>query len=291
MTASIGRGLFFWRLVCSVLCSSFTSLASFGTRRSFNELNSFAVDGKRMEAVTESFNRTGVLDTKTVEMAMALPARTESRGVVYVKKAFVEARSELPHGSYALVSITACFTFFVIALIGHYGFRMSLLNTSRSPQRSALCGVMFFTVAFMAPVTPCIVLGINGGLVALCGFYAALFTWIYTLKRKPYHKLFRVSEEGPLDPDKCKMIADYYSRLLSFVLAIFSGVTILLAWYVSQLLTQTNATTPTALGCVLTFLFLHDIYGSAWLLGVVAPHLVKAYVEVSARATQTQGKK
>ena len=95
----------------------------------------------------------------------------------------------------------------------------------------------------------------KGATIALAGFYTALSTWSFHLQCCPYYMQFQVPKKGPIEKEKCKMMAEYYSKLLSFVLGIFSVVTIGLVWYVSQLLTETSVLIPKLLNYQLFTLF------------------------------------
>ena len=86
------------------------------------------------------------------------------------------------------------------------------------------------------------------------------------------------------------MMSEYYSKLLSFVLGVFSAITIGLVWYVSQLLAETSMQIPALLRHQLVFLFIHDIYGSTWLLLFISKHLAWNYFHIVSRCKVTDVK-
>jgi len=252
----------------------------------FSEMNSLARDQSDITKKLSGPNP----DLTVLEIAKNFPLRITEKGKIYVKKGFSRCVNKMPNNSLLAVIITSIF----LMIITFFIFRFSQMENHifnkilQEKGYHRLWEVVLFIVILLSFLPPMFILfrQMKGSAMALAGFYAAVFTWFFSMKRNPYCVEFRVESEGPLDVEKCRMMAEHYSKLLSFILAVFTACTIGLGWYISQTLAETSGLFPKLLNYQLSFLFLHDIYLSAWLFLGVASNLIKNYVEIVSRLKQ-----
>lgn len=251
----------------------------------FSELKSISKDREFFTDSIKSIN-TDSYDPKVLDIMKVVPISFTEKGITYVEKGFSRFASSLPWWSLPFIILDAAILFVLVTILVLFFGKVSRTNSQIEHKKDpyVVYEVLLFIISFICLFAPSfIIFGVKVATTAIAGFYAGLSTWTFHLLRCPYNIQFRVTEEGPIDKEKCKMMAEYYSKLLSFVLGIFSVVTIGLVWYVSQLLTETSSHIPKLLKHQLTFLFLNDTYGSAWLLLIISKQLVRNYFDIVSR--------
>lgn len=252
----------------------------------FSEMNSLAKDRDEITRLLKSTP----FDPTVLEIAKVFPLRKTEDGIIIVEKGFSQCVSKMPDRSLLIIVLTAVILTIVTTVVLQF-VRMlncSVIQTTQKKNQNIRtgCEVFLFVVILVCLLYPNFKLfHTKGSATALAGFYTAIFIWFFHLKWHPYFLVFGVDREGPLNLQMCKMMSEHYSKLLSFVFAIFTACTIGLAWYISQILAEKSAPVPELLNYQLAFLFVHDIYLSAWLLLGVAKELANNYAKIVSRAS------
>lgn len=258
----------------------------------FSELDS---KEQNQDCVTEPNKSitTDSYDPNTPDTVKEDPLKSTEKVITYVEKGFSRFASSLPWWSLAFIILDAAILFSLVTIIVLYSGTVTYTDQQMEHTMYPYLRyeVLLCIISFICLIAPgFIIFGLKGATTAIAGFYAGLFTWFFDLLLCPYNIQFRIPVKGPIDKEKCKMMSEYYSKLLSFVLGVFSAITIGLVWYVSQLLAETSVHIHKLLNFQLIFLFIHDIYGSTWLLLFISKHLAWNYFHIVSRCKETTHK-
>ena len=157
------------------------------------------------------------------------------------------------------------------------------LLTERNNERQYYTSLTCLTIVAYLGFFPQLAYGaLNGGMLALAGFYTALFTWFFDLASRSMD-MRPMSVPKRLSDQQAKMFSDYYMGLMKIVVLIFSGITITMTWQLASGLWTRETTLGGRKEFYLCYVFGHDIFGTGWMFIGVGGIVLANYFEIARR--------
>jgi hypothetical protein len=257
-------------------------------KQQFSELRQIAKERSELDSLLKQ--PLDKIDPKWIEAAKVFPYLEKKNGREYISKGFFKIPQKLPGSRFlrfVLLGAISLTLFVFTTAIFMFFSKKSVLDLSEPPKKNRDNAIILWLpiAGFLVLMSlPNILLfGFRAKGFALPAFYSALFTWLFHLKRCPYYVAFDLERHirGKGIPEsKAKQVWDYYMGLLKFMLLVFTGVSISLGWSVSGIVSEPVQITPSLTNYGLVYLFLQDIYGTAWLLGGVGSELGQSLADV-----------